>query len=102
MSKLEAASHQNRNDVSTCHEGEVVERRSKKGRTFYGCSRYPDCDFVTWNKPVETKMPSLQLTYGTGRQAGQPEMPRVWPDWNGSPPGWLAWRDARDAATDLT
>lgn len=41
----------------TCHEGEVVERRSKKGRTFYGCSRYPDCDFVTWNKPVETKCP---------------------------------------------
>jgi DNA topoisomerase-1 len=39
----------------TCHEGEVVERRSKKGRTFYGCSRYPDCDFVTWNKPVDTK-----------------------------------------------
>ncbi len=39
----------------TCHEGDVVERRSKKGRTFYGCSRYPDCDFVTWNKPVETK-----------------------------------------------
>jgi DNA topoisomerase-1 len=41
----------------TCHEGDVVERRSKKGRTFYGCSRYPDCDFVTWNKPVETKCP---------------------------------------------
>ncbi len=39
----------------TCHEGDVVERRSKKGRTFYGCSRYPECDFVTWNKPVETK-----------------------------------------------
>lgn len=41
----------------TCHEGEVVERRSKKGRTFYGCSRYPECEFVTWNKPVETKCP---------------------------------------------
>ena len=41
----------------TCHEGDVVERRSKKGRTFYGCSRYPECDFVTWNKPVETKCP---------------------------------------------
>ncbi|MBA3450597.1 MAG: type I DNA topoisomerase [Chloroflexia bacterium] len=37
----------------TCSEGEVVERRSKKGRTFYGCERYPACDFVSWNKPVD-------------------------------------------------
>lgn len=36
----------------TCGEGEVVERRSKKGRTFFGCERYPACDFVSWNKPV--------------------------------------------------
>ncbi len=36
----------------TCKEGEVVERRSKKGRTFYGCNRYPECDFVSWNKPT--------------------------------------------------
>ena len=35
-----------------CSEGEVVERRSKKGKTFYGCSRYPDCDFVAWGKPL--------------------------------------------------
>jgi DNA topoisomerase-1 len=35
-----------------CHEGEIVERRSKKGRTFFGCSRYPECDFSAWNKPV--------------------------------------------------
>lgn len=36
----------------TCQQGEVVERRSKKGRTFYGCNRYPECDFVSWNKPT--------------------------------------------------
>ena len=35
-----------------CREGEICERRSKKGRTFYGCSRYPECDFSAWNKPV--------------------------------------------------
>jgi DNA topoisomerase-1 len=35
-----------------CREGEIVERRSKKGRTFYGCSRYPECEFSAWNKPV--------------------------------------------------
>jgi DNA topoisomerase-1 len=41
----------------TCKIGDVVERRSKKGRTFFGCSRYPECDFVSWNKPVETSCP---------------------------------------------
>ncbi len=35
-----------------CKEGEIVERRSKKGRAFFGCERYPACDFVAWNKPV--------------------------------------------------
>ena len=32
--------------------GEVVERRSKRGKVFFGCSNYPDCDFVLWNRPV--------------------------------------------------
>ncbi|GAB6931512.1 type I DNA topoisomerase [Paenibacillus sp. JCM 10914] len=34
-----------------CKEGHVVERRSKKGRIFFGCDRYPECDFVSWDKP---------------------------------------------------
>lgn len=34
-----------------CEEGNVVERKTKKGRTFYGCSRYPKCDYATWTKP---------------------------------------------------
>jgi DNA topoisomerase-1 len=37
--------------------GEIVKRRSKKGRTFYGCSNYPDCNFVVWGKPLEQKCP---------------------------------------------
>ncbi len=37
--------------------GEVVQRKSKKGRTFFGCSRYPDCDFASWNKPSAQKCP---------------------------------------------
>ena len=41
----------------TCKEGEVVERRSKKGRKFYGCERFPECDFVSWNKPVTEPCP---------------------------------------------
>jgi DNA topoisomerase I len=55
----------------TCKVGEVVERRSKKGRTFYGCNRYPECDFVSWNKPAGEDCPvcGSYLVY-VGRGAG--------------------------------
>jgi len=42
----------------TCHQGKIVERRSKKGRVFFGCDRYPECDFVSWDKPVSKPCPS--------------------------------------------
>jgi DNA topoisomerase-1 len=32
--------------------GDIIERRSRRGKVFYGCSNYPKCDFVSWNKPV--------------------------------------------------
>ncbi|MDD5098793.1 MAG: type I DNA topoisomerase [Candidatus Colwellbacteria bacterium] len=34
-----------------CGEGLVTRKRTKRGRFFYGCSRYPDCDFASWTKP---------------------------------------------------
>ena len=37
--------------------GEVVERKSKRGKTFFGCSNYPDCDFVLWNRPLVEPCP---------------------------------------------
>lgn len=41
-----------------CSEGNLVERRTKKGRRiFYGCSRYPTCDFASWDKPVNEPCP---------------------------------------------
>lgn len=40
-----------------CHEGNIVERKSKKRRVFYGCDRYPECDYVSWDKPLERKCP---------------------------------------------
>jgi len=40
-----------------CKEGEVVERKSKKNRVFYGCDRYPDCDFLSWDKPISRPCP---------------------------------------------
>lgn len=35
-----------------CGEGDIVERKSKRGRSFYGCNTYPKCDFAIWNKPT--------------------------------------------------
>ena len=37
--------------------GEIIRKKTKKGRTFYGCSNYPKCSFVTWNKPINKKCP---------------------------------------------
>jgi DNA topoisomerase I len=45
-----------------CQTGEVVQRKTKKGRTFYGCSRYPDCDFTSWKQPISTPCPNCQGT----------------------------------------
>ena len=40
-----------------CGQGDVIQRKSKYGKVFYGCSKYPDCDFVSWNEPVDEKCP---------------------------------------------
>ena len=53
-------------------DGTIVERKSRRGRNFYGCKNYPECDFVTWDMPMEEKCPkcgSLQLkhVYRNGR-----------------------------------
>ena len=47
----------------SCGTGEVSERRSKRGKTFYGCTRYPECDFVSWSKPVAERCPSCDSPY---------------------------------------
>ncbi len=36
-----------------CKQGDIIERKTKRKRTFYGCSRYPDCDFASWDRPVD-------------------------------------------------
>jgi len=41
-----------------CKEGRIVERRSKRGRVFYGCDTYPACDFVSWDQPVAEPCPN--------------------------------------------
>jgi DNA topoisomerase-1 len=46
-----------------CGKGDVAVKKSKRGRTFYGCTRYPECDFTTWDKPVDKPCPSCGATY---------------------------------------
>ena len=41
----------------TCGKGKVIERKSKKNRLFYGCDRYPECEFVSWDKPIGRNCP---------------------------------------------
>ena len=55
--------------------GDIVERKSRRGKVFYGCANYPDCDFTLWNKPIaepcpECKAPFLveKITKRHGRQ----------------------------------
>jgi DNA topoisomerase-1 len=40
-----------------CLEGDIAERRTKRGKSFWGCVRYPACDFSTWNRPVVETCP---------------------------------------------
>lgn len=41
-----------------CGKGTIVERKSKRGTVFFGCDKYPDCDFVLWNEPTGEKCPT--------------------------------------------
>jgi len=40
-----------------CSQGEIIEKKTKKGKIFYSCSRYPKCDFALWDKPTGEKCP---------------------------------------------
>ncbi len=41
-----------------CHQGDIVAKRSRQGRTFYSCNLYPDCKFALWSKPTGEKCPT--------------------------------------------
>jgi DNA topoisomerase-1 len=45
--------------------GEVVERKSRRGKIFFGCSNYPDCDFVLWNRPIAETCPKCKAPFLT-------------------------------------
>lgn len=41
----------------SCKEGNIIERKSKKRRIFYGCDQYPGCEFLSWDKPIPRNCP---------------------------------------------
>jgi DNA topoisomerase I len=41
-----------------CATGEIVEKKSGKGKIFYGCNQYPKCDYTLWNKPINRQCPT--------------------------------------------
>lgn len=43
-----------------CGKGMIVERKSKRGTVFYGCDKYPDCDFTLWNEPTGEECPECK------------------------------------------
>lgn len=50
----------------------IIQKKSKKGRSFYGCEGYPDCNFMTWNLPVEEKCPTCGSTlFQKGGKSGR-------------------------------
>ncbi|MDZ5473494.1 type I DNA topoisomerase [Bacillus sp. 31A1R] len=43
-----------------CKEGNIIERKSKKRRIFYGCDRFPECEFISWDKPLPRSCPKCE------------------------------------------
>ncbi|HAX74154.1 MAG TPA: type I DNA topoisomerase, partial [Firmicutes bacterium] len=41
-----------------CETGEIVEKKTRRGKLFYGCNQYPSCDYALWHKPIDKKCPN--------------------------------------------
>jgi len=41
-----------------CKQGQIVKRKSRRGKIFFSCNKYPECDYATWNQPVAEKCPN--------------------------------------------
>ena len=56
-----------------CHQGNMLKRKSRRGKIFYSCSRYPDCKYAVWNEPLEEPCPNCKwplLTLKTTKRRG--------------------------------
>ncbi len=55
-----------------CKRGEIEEKKSRRGRIFYGCNRYPDCKFALWDKPIKPTCPKCGGLLTIKRKGVQP------------------------------
>ncbi len=68
-------------------EGDIVEKRTKKRRVFYGCATYPKCDFTSWSRPLPEPCPQcsgLLVSGGRARRDGQTPARCTQCDWRGA------------------
>lgn len=63
-----------------CHEGVIMERKSKRGKVFFSCSKYPSCEYALWNKPITESCPqchwpilTLSITKSRGTEKVCPQ-----------------------------
>ena len=54
-------------------EGDIIEKKSKRGKVFYGCDKYPACTFVTWDRPLDRKCPKCEALLVEKRWYGKPQ-----------------------------
>ena len=60
-------------DCPQCKKGEILVRKSRRGKIFYSCSGYPECDYALWNEPVKESCPDCEwpiLTTKTTKSRG--------------------------------
>ena len=48
-------------DCPLC-DGKIIEKKTKRGKVFYGCNNYPKCSFASWDKPISEKCPKCNGT----------------------------------------
>jgi DNA topoisomerase-1 len=60
--------------------GQIVEKKSKRGKTFYGCNRYPNCDFAKWDKPINQPCPKCGATFLVEKTSKREGTVRVCPN----------------------
>jgi len=56
-------------DCPECRKGKIVERRSRRGKLFFGCDSYPDCTFVLWKRPVAKVCPECEIPFMVERNS---------------------------------
>ncbi len=60
-----------------CKQGTILQRKSRRGKIFYSCSRYPDCDYALWNEPIKESCPECQwpiLTIKVTKRSGKQKL----------------------------